>query len=398
MLRALENAERSKSGWTWTPHHQYRNVWHGNHKEFAALVEKPWGGYWEWRVWKVRTAKEIASGLDETKREAFRDVEKAVRKRTRFLFNHGGWIYAPEFSTPSLPLHHKRVAAGVVLSVVAQKRGGWSWFINHNAKAVMHGDADTENDAKRLAEDTLRQWWPIRPRMMFNEKSKWKNIGAGEYARSFHGFHVRVKYGRVFRQYDWAIYWQGGTKAVATGSSDTFPGAKKAAEETALSRRTLFNGIDENMKKKGYRWKLTPRSGRFEPLYAKTVATAASLLREYPDDTFGVIDLSDGKRKKPRMLFNAGWIDAGSMGHQREFPDKGLAVVEKMRAPLRGWTWRVYVWMAGDSSIRMGRPGLYGPVKAGWAKVINKAKKDAERAYRSVTYKHPLMLFNTVRR
>lgn len=162
MLRALENAERSKSGWTWTPHHIYRNVWHGNHKEFAALVEKPWGGYWEWRVWKVRTAKEIASGLDETKQEAFRDVEKATRKRTRFLFN---------------------------------------------------------------------------------EKPKWKNIGAGEYARSFHGFHLRVKYGRVFHRYDWSIYWHGGTKAVATGLSDSFPGAKKASEETALSRRTLFNAV-----------------------------------------------------------------------------------------------------------------------------------------------------------
>jgi hypothetical protein len=89
-----------------------------------------------------------------------------------------GWAYAPEFSTPSLALHYKQVAAGVVLSVVAQKRGGWRWFINQHARVIMHGDADTETGAKRLAEDALRQWWPSRPRTLFNPRYQSPVAGA----------------------------------------------------------------------------------------------------------------------------------------------------------------------------------------------------------------------------
>ena len=43
---------------------------------------------------------------------------------------------------------------------------------------------------------------------------------------------------------------------------------------------------DATMYQKGYRYRLTPNSGNFEPLYVKTANECGPLLRTYPTETF----------------------------------------------------------------------------------------------------------------
>lgn len=45
---------------------------------------------------------------------------------------------------------------------------------------------------------------------------------------------------------------------------------------------------DAHMRSLGYRYRLTPKSGKFEPLYAKTIAGVVDIHREYKDEQFEV--------------------------------------------------------------------------------------------------------------
>lgn len=46
--------------------------------------------------------------------------------------------------------------------------------------------------------------------------------------------------------------------------------------------------FDNKMFVKGYRYKLTPTTQRFEPLYAKTMDNVSSIMKDYKDETFAV--------------------------------------------------------------------------------------------------------------
>lgn len=48
---------------------------------------------------------------------------------------------------------------------------------------------------------------------------------------------------------------------------------------------------DELMYDKGYRFKLVPTNGEFEPLYAKTIADVGSLMRSWPNIRFNIISM-----------------------------------------------------------------------------------------------------------
>lgn len=48
---------------------------------------------------------------------------------------------------------------------------------------------------------------------------------------------------------------------------------------------------DTKMRNKGYKYRLTPTTKRFEPLYAKTLAQVGPLMREYPNDRFETVEI-----------------------------------------------------------------------------------------------------------
>lgn len=43
---------------------------------------------------------------------------------------------------------------------------------------------------------------------------------------------------------------------------------------------------DSKMRAKGYKYRLTPKSKRFEPLYSKNLSNCGPLMREYPTEQF----------------------------------------------------------------------------------------------------------------
>lgn len=56
---------------------------------------------------------------------------------------------------------------------------------------------------------------------------------------------------------------------------------------------------DLGMHEKNYRYKVAPRSGAFEPLYAKDTHQVAEIMRMYPNELFNVFDMKE-KRKENR--------------------------------------------------------------------------------------------------
>lgn len=57
---------------------------------------------------------------------------------------------------------------------------------------------------------------------------------------------------------------------------------------------------DTKMRIKGYRYKLLPNSGKFEPLYVKTADEAGPVMLDYPDEMFNVVSI--WVIEKPKMF------------------------------------------------------------------------------------------------
>ena len=159
--------------------------------------------------------------------------------------------------------------------------------------------------------------------------------------------------------------------------------------------RMLFNpapllfGADAAMKKKGYRYKLTPRSGGFEPLYAKTAAGIADLLKVYRDETFAILDLETGRHFKqgPRALFNP----------EQSILPHGKIVIEqlrdKRRRPPTAYHWMVYLATTFTHGERAGRRGFWGPADSGIRLKLSWAREDAKKAYSRLVRTAPRTLF-----
>lgn len=54
----------------------------------------------------------------------------------------------------------------------------------------------------------------------------------------------------------------------------------------SLTKARQLAKNDATMYQKGYRYRLTPNSGNFEPLYVKTANECGPLFRSYPTETF----------------------------------------------------------------------------------------------------------------
>jgi len=279
---------------------------------------------YEWTVYSPGGEREIAAGtsssLPAAKAVVETIAERVARRQPRTLFNprRSRWLKSG----------HK----------IEYRKGEWVgqvWEVNPfrvdyriarfwDNKWRVFGTRTSVVAAKKAVEVFIRHpKMPDKPRMLFNPTQEMLRHGKIVIERVK---IPRAEAQRLRRVYGWSwkVYITMGLMLKKPGDERLYgPVASglalrrsKAVEDSkkAYSRlvktqpRTLFNPhYDEIMQKKGYRYKLTPKSGYFEPLYAKDISHIAYLLRMYPKETFNILDLVTKKllRSGPRTLFNA---------------------------------------------------------------------------------------------
>lgn len=84
----------------------------------------------------------------------------------------------------------------------------------------------------------------------------------------------------------------------------------------------MSDAIDQGMYSKGYRYRLAPQSGKFEPLYAKALTNIGPLMRDYPNEKFDVVRLAT---LRTSQIIAGELFLAGTLVHMHNPTDKEIA-------------------------------------------------------------------------